>query len=492
MEGTREALLDNIVNWATNPRTEEEGSKAANVYWLYGIPGIGKTAVSHSICARLHEKRRLGGSFFCRRDDQNLGDPKCLLPTLAFKIAESWGPFRRVVAEKLRKDPHLNRNTAGYEFLPQLLEVLQNHPSESYVLVIDALDECGDSQTRGSILAGLFHAVSQVQWLRIIITSRQEQDITTSFERNIGAGHYLPNDLAADGKAQQDIKIFAKARLASVASKRYLPSDWPGSETMDKIIAKSGGLFIFVETLWRLLKDDIDPDKRLGQALSDTSGDALASLYSLYASAIEVHIGQNKEAFRVAMGTIIAAGMYRPLRDESVAQLAGLGLHVIKALVDELSSLLYRDATENDGIRVRHLSIIDFLTGSSCPSGYGVDLVQANIAIGTACIKTMISGLKFNICDLESSLRSNEDVPDLKIRVNQKIADSLQYSCMFWSKHVCYASNREDTDVYAALNDFVKSPRILYWMEVLSLMGKVPVGDSALRRISAWAKVNQS
>ncbi|PVF92501.1 WD40 repeat-like protein [Serendipita vermifera] len=492
MEGTREALLNSIVEWAVNPRTEEQKSNATNIYWLYGIPGIGKTSVSHSICARLHEKGRLGGSFFCRRDDPNLGDSKCVPPTLIFKLAESWGPFRRVVAEKLRKDPHLTRNSAGYELLPQLLDTLENHPPDPLVIVIDALDECGDSQTRSSILSGLFHATSRVEWLRIIITSRQEQDIASSFDRILGAGHYAPKDLAADDKAQQDIQIFMQAKLSSVASKRYLPSDWPGTETMDKIIVKSGGLFIFVETLWRLIKDDIDPDKRLNQALSDTSGDALTSLYGLYSSIIETRIGQNKEAFRIAMGTIIAVGRYRPLRDESVAQLAGLGPHVIKAIVDELSSLLYRDATENDGIRVRHLSVIDFLTGPRCASGYEVRMGQANTTVGISCVKQMTQGPKFNICDLETSLRANEDVPSLNERVNQKIPDVLQYSCVHWSSHVCYDADNENSEVYGALDEFVKDSRLLYWIEALSLMSKVPAGVLALRQISSWSKSSQA
>ncbi|PVF92449.1 WD40 repeat-like protein [Serendipita vermifera] len=490
MEGTREVLLDNIIEWAVKSRTGRQESTATSVYWLYGIPGIGKTALAHSICARLHKKGRLGGSFFCRRDDPNLADPKCVLPTLVFKLAESWGPFRRVVAAKLRTDPHLNRNSAGYELLTQALDTLESHPSEPLVLVIDALDECGDSQTRNSILRALFEATSRFSWLRIIVTSRQEQDITLCFEQRLGAGRHVSKDLAADDKAQQDIQVFAQTRLSSIATKRYLPSDWPGTETMNKIISKSGGLFIFVETLWRLIKDDVDPAKRLHQTLSDTSGDVSASLYTLYSSIIETRMGHNKEAFRATMGVIIAVGRYRPLRDESVAQLAGLSTSVIRSIVDELSSLLHRDTAADEGIRVRHLSIIDFVSGSKCPSGYGVDMDEANTEVGIWCLKLMTCGLKFNICDLETSIQSNKDVADLKDRIGQKIPDVLQYSCVYWSNHICYTTNNENSHIYVFLNDFVKDLRLLYWIEVLSLLGQVLVADSALRRILSWTKAS--
>ncbi|PVF92507.1 WD40 repeat-like protein [Serendipita vermifera] len=492
MEGTREVLLDNIIEWAVNPRTGHQESTGTHIYWLYGIPGVGKTSMAHSVCARLHKKGRLGGSFFCRRDDPNLADPKCVLPTLVFKLAESWGPFRRVVAEKLRSDPHLTRNSAGYNFLPQLLDMLESHPSEPLVFIIDALDECGDIQTRNSILNGLFCATSRVGWLRIIVTSRQEQDITLSFDRLLGAGHYVSEDLAANDKAQQDIRVFAQTRLSSIALECHLPDDWPGPETMDRIIMKSGGLFIFVETLWRLIKDDVEPDKRLHQTLSDASGGLSAGLYSLHSSIIETRMGQNKAAFRATMGTIIAVGMYRPLRDESVAQLAGLGTHVVRVIVDKLGSLLYRDIKENGGIRVRHLSIIDFLTWTQCPSVYRVEMGQANMTVGISCLKLMTLGLKFNICDLETSLRPNKDVPGLNERIKEKLPDVLQYGCIYWSNHLCHIADSEDSEIYGFLNDFVKDLQLLYWIEVLSLLDQVLVGNSSMRRVLSWTKVSKA
>ncbi|KAG8842458.1 hypothetical protein FRC20_004383 [Serendipita sp. 405] len=97
MEGTRTALLDDIVDWAIHPHVGDNVSATAdsvNVYWLYGTSGVGKTAMAHSICARLHQEGILGGMFFCRRDNPDLSDPKSVLPTLVFKLAERrWSAF---------------------------------------------------------------------------------------------------------------------------------------------------------------------------------------------------------------------------------------------------------------------------------------------------------------------------------------------------------------------------------------------------------------
>jgi hypothetical protein len=492
MSGTREALLNNIVEWALRPSTPSSNSQSSgteSVYWLYGIPGVGKTSVAHSLCARLHEKKRLGGSFFCRRDDPNLSNPSYVLPTLICKLAGTWRPFKKAISERLRDDEHLNRNSAGYTLFSKLVDSLQTSPPNTFVLVIDALDECGDSQGRNSILTSLFSARSRANWLKVIITSRQEQDIEASFKRLELTCRYLSKDLKEDDNTEHDIRLFVQTKFSIIASERYLEEDWPGDARKDSIVSRSGGLFIFVDTLYRLLNDDLEPDERLNQALSSTSGDALAGLYTLYSKAIESRVGKNKLLFREAIGTIIAVGQYRPLCDESAAQLTSLSSNAVKALVDKLSSLLYRDTITNGGIRVRHLSIIDFLTGPECPTELRIDLDRANRSVGISCTKVMTQKLEFNICELESSLLSNEEIVDMKGRISQRIPDVLQYSCIYWSNHICHNVDTADPEVHIWLDNLVKELRLLYWIEVLSLMGKVLVGESSLRRLLSWAKV---
>ncbi|KAG8784618.1 POC1 centriolar protein A [Serendipita sp. 397] len=493
MEGTRVSLLDEIVAWAMCSRrgtTTSVGPDNQSVYWLYGIPGIGKTAMAHSICAQLHKEGRLGGTFFCRRDDPELSDPKSVLPTLIYNLAETWGGYRKLIAEKLRNDPKLTRHSADDQLFLRLLESLQSHPPHSLVLVIDALDECGDSLSRSSLIARLIDASSRVSWLRIIVTSRQDSDIESSFMRF--DGRYSSKDLATDDRVLQDIRLFTQSKLYSIASRCRLPDDWPGDEKLDEIVERSGGLFIFVETLSQLLKGGLDPDQYLVEALSVGSGSALERLYNLYTTAIRSQIDRNQDEFRSAMGTIIVVGRYRPLSDEAVAELAGLRTNVVTTLVNKLGSLLYRDAGANRGIRVRHLSVIDFLTGSSTPEDLRVNTKRANRDVGLGCLKVMTQGLRFNICGIESSFLSNSDVVDLQPRIDQSMSATLQYSCLHWSYHLYDIADTLDEELIGRLNEFTKAPRLLYWMEALSVMGKVPIGDSLLRQARAWLKPEMS
>ncbi|CAG8606725.1 16257_t:CDS:10, partial [Acaulospora colombiana] len=488
MPGTRQALLTDIIEWALESPKNDSKARGEAVYWLYGIPGIGKTSMANSICSKLHAKKRLGGVFFCRRDDLYLSDPKCILPTLMFKLAGMWGPYRKLLAEELRTDPHLNRDSAGYGLFSKLLGRLMDHPTDPLVFVIDALDECGNSQTRKAILTSLFDACSRAKWLKIIITSRQEKDIEVSFQRLDQIGPYIAQDLAADNEASDGIRKFVTKKLKNVADRHYLGTDWPGPEMVEKIVARSGGLFIFVDTLWRLLKDDFHPDRCLAHALTESYGNVLAGLYRLYSTTIASRIGQNQGEFRLIMGTIIAVGYHRPLCDKSVADLIGVDIRMVKMLVDKLNVLLYRDTEADGGIRVRHLSVIEFLTGSDCPLEMGIDVKKIHRLVGLSCLNIMNRQLRFNICDLESSYISNKYITDLKDRIDKNLSDVLQYSCVYWSNHICYSPDTMEVQTYEALEIFFNNPNILYWTEALSLMGKIPVGELALQRVLSWTQ----
>src|SRR5258706_1564056 len=138
MDGTRQSLLNQIMDWVLN-KSGQENVLQKNAYWFYGSPGIGKTSLAHSICASLHERSHLAGAFSCRRDDPNLSEPLNILPTFIHKLAKLFPPFRTIVAKHLHDDSTLtlesmeaslfltpflaNRSTLLYLFLTHLMSV---------------------------------------------------------------------------------------------------------------------------------------------------------------------------------------------------------------------------------------------------------------------------------------------------------------------------------------------------------------------------------
>src|SRR5258706_2660019 len=466
MGGTRETLLNQMMAWAANE------TDTRNIYWTHGLPGIGKTAVAHSICERLHNEQRLAGAFFCQRDDANMSEIRNLLPTLMSKLAEVFPPFRSTVAERLRSDPNLtSRSMKDYLFL-EFIRNLPRHPKHALVFVIDALDECGDAQNRPVLLKVLTEAASHAPWLKIVVTSRPEDEIQHFFNR-LPRSSYSQYDLATDQEAGADLQTFARSQFDLVAKMWCLPTPWPEQRIFDEVISQANGLFIFIRTLDLALKQCEDPDETLKAVLQGSAGTGLKPLYNLYSSILKARRVPNNAEFRQVIGVLLTVAPYRTLCEESVAVLAGVRTNLVKKWVNDLSSLLYRDEAANGGIRVRHLSISDFFVSDHCANQVNVE--DANVQLGIACLKTILEQLRFNICKLEDSRLANPDINDLPSRIKEHISDVLQYSSLYWSSHLCFNPDYGNLWVWGMLKEFFGGLYGLFWIEVLSIMGIVTI-----------------
>jgi len=481
MEGTRKSILDQIIAWVTN-RPGQERVDQSTPYWIYGLPGIGKTSSAHSICEELDNRNQLAGAFFCRRDDTNSSEPRNILPTLLYQLAKTSPPFRSIVTEHLHKKQHMTPQSMQDTLFLEFIRFIPRHSNpDTLVVVIDALDECGNTQSRADILKVLIDAAALAPWLKIIITSRPEVDIIRSL------GTAAKYDLGTDQEATADLRTFAQRQLDLVASTWGLPIPWPTESLFNNVISRANGLFIFIKTLVLTLEECEDPDECLKKALQGSASAGSESLYSLYSSIVKAH---SRIAGFWRMIAVITTAQYRPLRKGPIAELAGVKPNFVEKLVNGLSSLLYRDQAVNGAIRVRHLSISEFFASNRCD--YQVDLRDAHVQQGIACLQTMVKQLRFNICKLEDSRFANTDIKDLPLRIEQNISDPLQYSSLYWSTHLCFAPDNihHDPRILGSLKNFFEGPYPLFWIEVLSVMGMVPIGAPNLRGVISLVKVS--
>jgi hypothetical protein len=482
MDGTRQSILNEVTAWAAN------GSGPSNTCWIYGLPGIGKTSLAHSICKTLDDRNQLIGAFFCQRDDTNSSEPRNILPTLIYKLTEISPTFQTRVAERLRNKPNLTTESMDDTHFLDFILSMPGQPNEhSRAFVIDALDECGDNRSRQDVLKALTDIAAQAPWLKIIITSRPEADIQRFF-RGLTSSAHSSYDLAADQKASDDLRTFARSEFAEVASRWRIRTAWPEESDFNELISRANGLFIFIKTLILALEKCDDAEESLKEALQGSAGTGLESLYGLYSSILKAH--SHLPGFW-RMIVVISTAQYRPLCEEPIAKLAGVKLNLVEKWVDALGSLLYRDEGANGAIRVRHLSISDFFLSDCCE--YQVNLREAHAQQGIACLETMVKGLRFNICNLEDSRLANADIRDLPSRVKQNVSDPLQYSCLHWSNHLRSSANRDERLlVLGGLEKFFGGVYPLFWVEVLSIMGMVPIGAQSVRRLLSWVRVSTS
>ena len=486
MDGTRQSLLTQIMTWVTNNVGPTHGPQS-NTYWVYGLPGIGKTSLAHSICASLHDREQLAGAFFCRRDDPNLSEPRHILPTLINKLAGNFPLFRSRVSERLHKDANLTPESMKDSLLLDLISSLPRPPQQPLAFVIDAFDECGSPQSRSGILKILTGAAAQAPWLKIIITSRPEVDILRFFDAPTQSSH-IRYDLARDQDASADLQTFARSQFDLVALSWCLPTPWPEESLFNRVISRANGLFIFIKTVVLTLETCADPTELLEATVHDPAGPGLKSLYELYSSVLKARIVHSNSEFQRMISVLLTTAPYRPLCEETIAQLAIMRPNLVKKWINDLSPLLYRDEGANGGIRIRHLSISDFFISSHCE--YQVDLQDANVQLGIACLNIMVEQLRFNICNLEDSRIPNADIEDLPSRIAQNISDVLWYSSLHWSNHLCFTPDNGDERVWGSLKEFFEGLYPLFWIEVLSITGMISIGAPSIRKVISWVNVS--
>ena len=510
MQGTRVGILKEISEWVVNPNSPER------LLWLHGPTGSGKSAIASSVCHQLHMRtdgrQYLAASFFCKRDDQYLRNPTLILPKVAMDVADVFPAFAKAVATLLSNDRSLAKTEA---LRPQFTGLIKGPVTElawgnrePLVIVVDALDEIGTAEDRRQLIA-IFHEMSGLTpWLKVILTSRPDPDIRRFFNRPGQTFRDLDLNMRS---SLSDILTATRVRMRDIANDNNLGSDWPGEAKIFALAERAMPLFIWVEVATSFIKGSMQPDDRLDRVLkADFTGGAYQQLDSLYTTAIVNFFGDgvdNAEYFRDIMGIIVVVSLHTPLplpallalklQANGNSQERTIDGGVAKRTIDALASVLYEDRNNDGAIRLCHPSFMDFLIQPDrlCPPRFHIDIQYENTRVAAMCLRTMLDskhGLKFNICDLDSSHHLNANIDGLDDRVEVAISDPLHYSCLHWAAHLADSSTGEDEhkDLYELLKNFFNGSHPLFWLEALSLLGEVRTAIKTLPLVVAWINVS--
>ncbi|KAG8763167.1 POC1 centriolar protein A, partial [Ceratobasidium sp. 428] len=477
LAGTRTSIIDELVNWAYN---SDGGPRLA---WVHGLAGLGKSSIATSVCLRFDDQHALASSFFCKRDSPELRDPRRVLTTIIYGLALRWEAYRDVIVSVIVEDPELHSKHIQPLYDSLVTKPLQNlvkseRPTNRLVVVIDALDECGDISTRKQLLACLWGMSQLEPWLRIIVTSRPDPDIREFFG-HAEADRYTEYNLL-DYDAEADVRIL----IENYMNEGTQADDWP-KDVVEQLSSRANGLFIWAETACRFILDGFDQAKRLNQILTGAhTGSLSAQLDILYTTAVKNGAldggDDNMEYVMKCLGVVIATATRTPLSVASLAQLLGeriITYKVLNRVLGSLSSVLYEDQKQGNVVRVLHPSFMDYITDSSRSKQLCIDLEQQNSILAKCCIEVMNEGLKFNMCNLETSHLLNSQVPNLDSQVQDAIRPHLSYSCLYWSSHVSSAHIGALDD---CLRSFLFQTPLMYWIEALSLLGKLRTALSSL------------
>jgi len=94
--------------------------------------------------------------------------------------------------------------------------------------------------------------------------------------------------------------------------------------------------------------------------------------------------------------------------------------------------------------------------------------------------------LKRNICDLDNNAILRE-VRNLSACQKEHIGDALEYSTQFWAKHLAEVPSEchDVEEIHKAIDKFFTT-HLLFWIEVLAIMGSLGISVYALNDIQKW------
>jgi len=475
MPGTREGVLSKFIAWVKDD--------PLSIFWLAGMAGTGKTSIAVTLCRMLRADPTvyLGGGYFCSRSAGSVArtDVRRILPTLAILLAIQSPEFAESLAVELEKDVGLGHKPVTEQIGPLLRRPLVTLASSSrpIVFIIDALDECRDDRELAELLRLLadFQCDTKVKF---ILTSRPELHIRGTPISNSDHNTILHLHTISMEEVKSDIRLYIRGTLKGAAPE----ATWYTDHDIELLVNLSGGLFIFASTVLKyVLRSDEDDDRedRLRKATTATtthttatsSIDKIYELVLMDASHSDNVDGDELERMKRILACIPTARM--PLSVDALAALISLTPSRLRGSLGRLHSLVYIPAENRlPGLRTLHASLGDYLFERG-PQHIRITATMGHDVLARGCIRRFAQNdLCFNISRSLSSFMPNPAaVPDW-------IPPSLVYSCLHWSHHIDAATDRSafDEDLGRAFR-----AKFLFWLEVLSILGKLGLASGLLR-----------
>ncbi|KAI0090929.1 WD40-repeat-containing domain protein [Irpex rosettiformis] len=479
LEGTRTSVLRDITGWLLTESSQ-------NILWLYGTAGSGKSTIARSIQDYMLSLSRLG-AYVCF--ERGKSTPNGVIRTLAYQLASYDSQIAESVIAALA-DSDINVTPIRNQF-----EVLHARPLSAttvtipgpVVIVLDALDECGDAISRKELLRVLEGFTRLPSNFRFLITGRPEADLHKAFTTSTWSRHVRPFEVDCNSdETRKNVLDYLHDELREL-SEPYEDSElqpiW--ERNIGMLAEAASGLFISASTAVRMIEASDNPFVTLKELVSgDTRLSQLDELYTtvLQSSGIQWEKPASVSRFRDIVSFMILRKA--PLSDSIIDGILGLPLECSsRFMLEKLRPLVGYERGEP--IYFRHTTISDYFL-TSCRKNYpwSIDIDPQHYFFAGRCFSTMEESLRFNIAGLDSSYARNDSIPGLEQTILSNISPSLQYSSLYWAKHLGDCESARGASLLDALSDFLKK-RLLYWLEVLSLL-KFKGTDKILCDAGRW------
>ena len=355
----RQWMIDRIDTWLSNPQ-------ASRIFWIIGKPGVGKTALAAWLC---YYRREVAAFHLCKYGHTQKSDPRRCVLSIAYQLSSQIPEYQtRIDAMDLEKIiSESNPRTLFDLIIVQPLSVNLKKPKQTIVVLIDALDEAseGGKNELADFIGAEFSKLPQ--WFRLIITSRPDPEVTRPLQA------LTPIVLDASGpENENDIRAFLSSELQSFTKGSEVPK-----ATIDTILARSEGIFLYVEQIRRELEEG-----RLSLEHMDEFPQGLGSIFWEFFNRQFQDLIAYENNVRPVLEVLLAA--QEPLSVNMLASMFKWGEYDKNHIIEHLGSIFPVSA---GNIQPFHRSVIDWLIDNSKAGSYFVNIENGHKRLADYCWK---------------------------------------------------------------------------------------------------------
>ena len=495
MAGTREQILADLEEWAVN-------NAAPKVFWLNGMAGTGKTSIAQSLSERLHKNEILGASFFCSRSaSQAVKDASFIIPTIAYTLSRLSPVLRSAISKAVEEKPDVGSlHKLSVQFRLLLVDPVKSVLDSSlktYVVVIDALDECTKLVQVEKFIQAVVDFAPDMP-LKFFISSRDTTQIRRAFNHN---PTYPPTIVSLHtierAVVQEDIKLYLYTSLSAIVAENPLPNPWPPLDEFKILLERSDRLFIYAATALRYIgAPDVDFRERLTDITRLTPARMQTGVIdSLYNDIMrQAFCSEFKPEEVSRRHNILSAVVFLliPLSMDAIAYLLSMdSLQAQFALAPFRSVIHVPPMADISPVTIFHASFPEFIVHlSRCEEPFRLDQSEGHQMLTVQCLRCLNQILKRNIWNLNMKTVSSSHEPNANL-------EALRYSCLHWASHLAQAlvassAQNPMTEIQVLFSIFVDQ-HLLHWFECLSALKELESGimslDIAYEAISVSIKI---
>ena len=497
LENTRVDLLREIYKWA-------EGGDDRCIFWLNGLAGTGKSTIARTVSQKYFYQKRLGASFFFSRGGEDVGDATKFVTSIALQLASSIPGAAQHICDAAMERTDLTSLSLRGQWRQLILRPLSRLDSgsfpSSYVIIVDALDEC-DSEDDIRIILQLFSETRTLKTvrLRVFLTSRPE--IPIRYFSNYTLEDIYQNFMLHSIKrniVNHDISIFVEYNLEVIRRECSLEASWPGTEAIKRLVQNANGLFIWAATACRFIREGRKQQvikNRLSSILQINSSitEPEEQLNKIYITVLRQSIplkfsNEEKEEFlsklKSVLGSIVV--LLSPLPIRSLSTLLYMLEDDVDNTIEHLHALLDISKDQFRPMYLYHHSFQDFLLDKDrcTDSNFWVDKKQAHQTLANSCIQLMSNSLRQDVCgqQVPSTLVDNVEYS----QIEECLPLEVKYACLYWIQHLqASGSQLYDND---HVHQFLER-HLLHWLEALGWIGKSFEGIRAICSLETQIQV---